>query len=389
MDMHATSLESTHNKLDIGYVSRLARICNDVYDGQDKDLHQLCKTHGYRLTTRKTTWQSVALLQSDKEIIVAFEGSPPYAFNQSHKHLLKYMGNSNLRTIEHPLGGRVHKGFQKRMDAKCDTDEQPLIESIHRCLQTACAKHPNARLVFTGHSAGGAAALLQSARFIADEALASRHARIITFGQPKIGNAAFHSALDAQLPQGHHRFVFPYDLVTQMPPSMGGTYAHGGEAHVLPSTHKEKWLDFDRSHTIHAYARALRKLDEKEKKGRLHEADARIAVEHSDALTSAVKLTNAFMLFMELDGADKVSKKYGKRLAELCTHWHLNPERSTQVAVNLASAIGERIPDSLRDTDQAKLLQEATANVLRLRDPNGALLSAHILNAEGPGELGL
>jgi triacylglycerol lipase len=85
-------------------------------------------------------------------------------------------------------------------------------------------------VVLTGHSLGAAFATLAAA------ALPEPPAALVTFGSPRVGNAAFVDRL-AQRAFPHHRVVNQHDIVTQLPqrePRLGGRdYRHGARPIIL------------------------------------------------------------------------------------------------------------------------------------------------------------
>ena len=88
----------------------------------------------------------------------------------------------------------------------------------------------NGRVLFTGHSFGGALATL----------LASIHPPTVlyTFGSPRVGDTDFVAALNAI---DSHRFVDCCDLVTFLPPAIFG-YVHLGPALYI-DRHRQLLVD--------------------------------------------------------------------------------------------------------------------------------------------------
>src|SRR5258708_4320788 len=75
---------------------------------------------------------------------------------------------------------------------------------------------PDGQLIFTGHSLGGALAVLAAAR-----AAAARRAisAVYTFGMPRTGNAAFADDYNRRLGDRTYRLVYGSDIVPTVPPS--------------------------------------------------------------------------------------------------------------------------------------------------------------------------
>lgn len=101
----------------------------------------------------------------------------------------------------------VHTGFLENLDK--------IWEQIRKILNTA----PEKELVLTGHSLGGALALIA-----ADRLDKNRKARVYTFGQPLVGNGAFCQSISNRYAQTYFRFVNHMDIVCRLPPG----YKHCG-----------------------------------------------------------------------------------------------------------------------------------------------------------------
>lgn len=80
-------------------------------------------------------------------------------------------------------------------------------------------------IFFTGHSLGGALATLAAAD-VAARHPAGRPPVLYSFGQPKVGDAAFGAAVDELLPAAF-RVVNDVDVVARAP---AGSYRHVGRA---------------------------------------------------------------------------------------------------------------------------------------------------------------
>jgi hypothetical protein len=83
---------------------------------------------------------------------------------------------------------------------------------------------PNIEYIFTGHSMGGALALILGIRMKAKE--------IVTFGQPRVLSEDDDTYDVSKI----HRYVTPEDIVPNTPPSLFG-YKHIGRPYFILSTH--------------------------------------------------------------------------------------------------------------------------------------------------------
>lgn len=111
--------------------------------------------------------------------------------------------------------------------------------------------HPTYRLELVGHSLGGAVALLAGLEFHAR----GWSPRITTFGEPKVGNAAFVQHIDdifaANREESDYRRVTHVDdPVPLLPPTEWGYRPHAGEVYITksglpPEVQDVRWCDGD------------------------------------------------------------------------------------------------------------------------------------------------
>lgn len=170
---------------------------------------------GYRIGPRfadARTGTQALLLEHDSHRVLAFRGTEPAEFADIETDLRK-------KLIDFPaaLGKaeamRVHEGFA-----------QALL-SVWGDLLAAVRKDPKPVLV-TGHSLGGALALLAAFALRMQEA-PPRVSGVYTYGQPRVGDAAFAEAYDRLLRPVHWRVVNHRDLVPRLPPREMG-FRHSG-----------------------------------------------------------------------------------------------------------------------------------------------------------------
>jgi pimeloyl-ACP methyl ester carboxylesterase len=147
---------------------------------------------GPRAKVRRATHGADGFIATRDDVpltILAFRGT------QSDK--LEDILSDAMTTAEpYPAGGRVHEGFARGYAAVRDT-----IRPVLRA-QTG-------PVLITGHSLGAGLATLAAADHL------DRSPALITFGSPRVGDAAF-----ARLLAGPtvHRFVDCCDVVTRIPP---------------------------------------------------------------------------------------------------------------------------------------------------------------------------
>lgn len=192
----------TANALALAYAARLA------YEGDRNKILQELQDWGFpaagcRVFNVKTA--QVLVAANEETIIVAFRGTEP-------AKLADWLVDAEI--IQNPWRdyfgkpdpGRVHHGFIRNTSfvwkqlsqfvADARTNKQPLW--------------------ITGHSLGGAMALIAAAAF----AFSNRQAvnGLYTFGQPRTGNCAFAASCNRQLRSVAFRVVNNQDIVPHVPP---------------------------------------------------------------------------------------------------------------------------------------------------------------------------
>ena len=146
------------------------------------------------------------------------DGTQTFAFRGTSS-MAEWLVDAHTRLI--PYGhpgfddrGTVHHGFISSLSTIHDQLDR-LVDST-------------APLIYvTGHSKGGAEAVLFALRLVTVHAIPITRIRLYTFGQPRVGDAAFAAYCDRFLGTRHFRVINREDLVPRLPVlSMG--YRHGG-----------------------------------------------------------------------------------------------------------------------------------------------------------------
>lgn len=88
----------------------------------------------------------------------------------------------------------------------------------------------------TGHSLGGALAMLAAYRMQVAESPAIQVAGVYTFGQPRVGNAAWSKSLPLALEQRVYRYINHNDIVPLVPPVQPVEYRHAGHARYFDAS---------------------------------------------------------------------------------------------------------------------------------------------------------
>jgi hypothetical protein len=115
--------------------------------------------------------------------------------------------------VDTRLGVKVHAGFYQALCSVSDTIQKFLGYSPD--FNNARPASGNSKPLFiTGHSLGGALAILTALEL---HMLGFQIAQVYTFGQPRVGNAAFKKLYEDALGDRTFRLVFQEDVVPRVP----------------------------------------------------------------------------------------------------------------------------------------------------------------------------
>jgi len=138
---------------------------------------------------------------SSKEIIIVFQGSVS---------LQNWILNLQYAQLDYDypgvVGAKVHEGFLKGAESLYEQ----LIADIRRLVQTK----PGYKLVVTGHSQGGAHAMLVALMLRDDLGL---EPEVQTFGEPRVGNTQYARYWNQRITQIAWRHTHSNDPVPQIP----------------------------------------------------------------------------------------------------------------------------------------------------------------------------
>ncbi|KXN70746.1 alpha/beta-hydrolase [Conidiobolus coronatus NRRL 28638] len=121
-----------------------------------------------------------------KTIILSYKGS---------KNTVNWIMNlkstyTNL-TLDKPFeNAKIHSGFHEMADS--------LYNQTKESLQRSIAQYPDYKIIATGHSMGGALAVLNTLQLVLDKVLTWDKVTVVTFGQPRVGNKDFVNFMDSQ-----------------------------------------------------------------------------------------------------------------------------------------------------------------------------------------------
>jgi hypothetical protein len=152
--------------------------------------------------------------QSDQSVVVAFRGSEApttldglkdWLLTNANNYLILPEGRAGTDFAAAGVGARFHRGFLEALEKVWE----PLFAVVDRALTTK--ERP---LWITGHSLGGALALLAAWRF--QRNFIEVH-EVVTFGAPMIGNDAAAKAFERVFPAKIFRYVDLEDAVPHLP----------------------------------------------------------------------------------------------------------------------------------------------------------------------------
>eukprot|EP00296_Roombia_truncata_P000222 JP435887.1.p1 GENE.JP435887.1~~JP435887.1.p1 ORF type:complete len:315 (+),score=59.64 JP435887.1:1-945(+) len=165
----------------------------------------VCNTKGFKVTYQSPAnkFDTVVFVGwIENQIVISFRGSRSIKNWIENLHLIK------VDTV-HELCStcKVHGGFKESYDIVKDD----IVNAVF-ALKT---EKPNADILVTGHSLGGAEATLCAVDLTFHHNLS---VNIITFGSPRVGNNVFAQFFQDLMPH-HQRWVNKGDIVPHLPPT--------------------------------------------------------------------------------------------------------------------------------------------------------------------------
>ena len=151
--------------------------------------------------------------EAEKFVIVAFRGTTDKADQRIDLRI--HTNRVEVEGYKHPV--RVHEGFYYAFQSV----RAPLEALLVKTGLTDKGPKP---IYFTGHSLGGALAIVASAVFGGTKILGDRIAAVYTYGAPRVGEREFSNIVKAP----HYRIVNMGDPFPLVPPNWLTGYAHSG-----------------------------------------------------------------------------------------------------------------------------------------------------------------
>jgi triacylglycerol lipase len=205
-------------------LARLAQLSYLTPDAIKKELALFPGIEEFRYFAVRQT--EALIIRQAKDVTIAFPGT---ACRED------WLTDLNIRQIPF-LRGKIHRGFHEALDLVW----HDLFEVFNQW------QYPDKKVWFTGHSLGGALAVLSAARL--------RRAHfpvegIYTFGQPCVGDKLFRQDFERDLRHVTFRFVNEEDVVPRALLCLG--YCHAGQEYFIDRDgviHKEHiWWQWWRS----------------------------------------------------------------------------------------------------------------------------------------------
>jgi hypothetical protein len=185
--------------------SSAATLCQSIYDkswncgtrcDKDSTLLQIFKSN------QTDGAGFIVLNQNINALIVTFRGSQSaYSYYLDSNFILK--SPTIFKTVSN---AKIHAGFHDVY--------QSLQSTVQDALDKYAQQYQNSRIIFTGHSLGGAMATLAAIDYFGRT---GNKQHVVTFGQPKVGNAEF-ADWTAGLNIEIKRIEAYRDLVPSLPP---------------------------------------------------------------------------------------------------------------------------------------------------------------------------
>jgi triacylglycerol lipase len=192
----------------------LAKACDLAYLGEPMGPERFRSELGLEAKLISVDNTQVYVAQNDDAIVVAFRGSEApntldgfkdWLLTNANNYLILPAGQSGTEFVAAGVGARFHRGFLDALEMVW----RPLAAEVTAALQAK--ERP---LWITGHSLGGALALMAAWRCARNFITVQE---VVTFGAPMMGNEAASQAFAREMPGKIFRYVDLEDFVPHLP----------------------------------------------------------------------------------------------------------------------------------------------------------------------------
>ncbi len=218
MNSYTLLLEELKLALILAYASAFAyNFEMDKLEGELENEINITSIKPFNLPDNKSPDISGFLGTYQDYMLIAFRGSTNF---KDWKANLRFWQNKDIHTPVEKDNSvhKVHGGF-----------DQLINKNWHELLSLVEEYNNKSRkLLLTGHSLGGALAVLTSNRLISKRISSIQIQAVYTYGAPRVGDLNFQNAYNQNLI--HYRFEYGNDPVPHVPP----TFKHTGKIIYLP-----------------------------------------------------------------------------------------------------------------------------------------------------------
>ena len=192
----------------------LATACDLAYFPQDRGQAEFAAQLGLNATLISVDNTQCYVCENDSVIVLAFRGSESpnsidgfkdWLLTNAKNFLVLPEGKIGTDFVAAGVGARFHRGFMESLEE--------IWEPLFKTVDAVVAKKDRPLFV-TGHSLGGALALLAAWRL--QRQMIPIH-NVYTFGAPMVGNDVAAKAFEKEFPNRIFRYVDSGDLVPTLP----------------------------------------------------------------------------------------------------------------------------------------------------------------------------
>ena len=217
-------LRAAYSDRTAALMSKLARLAYyDFQDAEKKKILNSILTRGKftKLETLAFGETEALVAETDKFCVVAFRGTAGRDDVRTDLQVRLNAEKFTLVDLKRKVEVKVHSGFLAA------------YQKVQLALEEILATTGQKPIYLTGHSLGGALALIASASLgDSSKSFADRLAAVYTFCAPRVGGRDFSKFVKAP----HYRIVNGGDLVPLVPPSWLLGYVHTGTPVLLKKT---------------------------------------------------------------------------------------------------------------------------------------------------------